>query len=263
MGSRKALFFDVDGTLLSEMDGGIPQSAVQAVEEARKKGHLAFINSGRVFKLLEGIKEMIPMDGFLCGCGTSIILGEQELYSRRVPHQRGLEIKELLVQYRVEGILEGKEGCHFRKDRSWMPRLEKIRQTLGKINAVSVHSIEEDSYDFDKFCCVTDENSDIKGFIQAAEDFEVIDRGNHFWECVPKGHSKATAIQKVLDHYAIPLEDAYVFGDSTNDLSMFTYAKNTVLMGKHDKELEPYASFTTKTVEDDGIFYAMKTLGII
>lgn len=263
MGSRKALFFDVDGTLLSEINGKIPPSAVLAVEEARKKGHLAFINSGRVFKLLEGIKEIIPMDGFLCGCGTSIIVNDKKIYSRKISHQRGLEIKELLFQYRIEGILEGDDGCHFRKDTSPMPRLEKIRQTLGKINVVSSQPIEEDGYDFDKFCCVTDENSDMKGFIQAAEDFEVIDRGNDFWECVPRGHSKAMAIQKVLDYFSISLEDAYVFGDSTNDLSMFIYAKNNILMGKHDKELEPYASFITKTVEEDGIFYAMKTLEIL
>ena len=67
----------------------------------------------------------------------------------------------------------------------------------------------------------------------------------------------------VLEHYGIELEDAYVFGDSTNDLSMFTYAKNAVLMGDHDKELEPYATFVTKKVEEDGVAYAMERLGII
>ena len=80
---------------------------------------------------------------------------------------------------------------------------------------------------------------------------------------MPKGHSKATAIQWVLDQYQIPLKDAYVFGDSMNDLSMFEFAENAVLMGKHDKGLEPYATFVTKTVEEDGVAWAMKELGII
>ena len=48
-----------------------------------------------------------------------------------------------------------------------------------------------------------------------------------------------------------------------NDLSMFQYAQNAVLMGKHDKELEPYASFITKTVEEDGIAFAMEKFGLI
>jgi len=34
-------------------------------------------------------------------------------------------------------------------------------------------------------------------------------------------------------------------------------------MGRHDKELEPYASFITKTVEEDGIAFAMKKFGLI
>ena len=45
--SRKALFFDIDGTLLSEITRQVPESAKEALKEARKKGHLVFINSGR------------------------------------------------------------------------------------------------------------------------------------------------------------------------------------------------------------------------
>ena len=44
---------------------------------------------------------------------------------------------------------------------------------------------------------------------------------------------------------------------------MFRYARNCVLMGDHSPVLEPYATFVTKTVEEDGIAYAMKELGII
>lgn len=263
MNDRKALFFDVDGTLMSEVDGQIPESAVNAIQEARKRGHLALINSGRVSKLLDPVRQKIAMDGYLCGCGTYILLGDKELYARKIPHPRGLEIKRLLERHGLEGILEGKGGCHFRRGTSPMPRLEQIRSAIQKTGCVSPYPIEEDNYDFDKFCCVSDASSDVEGFIRELPDFEVIDRGNDFWECVPKGHSKATAIQMVLDACGITLENAYVFGDSTNDLAMFAYAKNAVLMGTHDKELEAYATFVTKTVEEDGIAYAMKELGII
>ena len=61
-----------------------------------------------------------------------------------------------------------------------------------------------------------------------------------------RGHSKATAIDQVLKHCGISLEDAYVFGDSSNDLSMFRYASNCVLMGHHSPVLEPYASLCYK-----------------
>lgn len=213
---------------------------------------------------MEPIRRQIEMDGYLCGCGTHIILGERELYARAVPPETALHIKEALKRYQVEGVLEGRDGCHFSRERSRMPQLERMRSDIQELGYASAAALEDEGYEFDKFCCITDSHSDQKGFFQSLEaEFQIIDRGRDFWECVPKGHSKATGLQKVLDYYGISLEDAYVFGDSTNDLPMFTYAKNTILMGHHDLELEPYASFTTRTVEDDGIAYAMEALGLI
>ena len=65
--SRKALFFDIDGTLLSEITRQVPESAKEALKEARKKGHLVFINSGRSYVLVEPLLEEIETDGALCG----------------------------------------------------------------------------------------------------------------------------------------------------------------------------------------------------
>lgn len=264
MGSRKALFFDVDGTLLGKFSGGIPQSAKEAIGKARRMGHLAFVNSGRTSRLLDPIREQIELDGYLCGCGTHIMLGEKELYAKAIPQDTASRIKKALRDCRMEGVLEGKDGCHFTREKSWIPQLERMREDIGKMGCIAPGFLEDEGYEFDKFCCVTASLSDIGEFTKRLEaEFQIIDRGHNFWECVPAGHSKATAIQMVLEHYGIDLEEAYVFGDSTNDLSMFTYAKNAVLMGDHDKELEPYATFVTKKVEEDGVAFAMERLGII
>jgi len=50
--NRKALFFDIDGTLLSEVNRNVPESARKAVAGARAAGHLVFINSGRTYSLI-------------------------------------------------------------------------------------------------------------------------------------------------------------------------------------------------------------------
>ena len=42
----KAVFFDIDGTLWDETFI-VPDSAVDAIRQLRKNGHLAFINTGR------------------------------------------------------------------------------------------------------------------------------------------------------------------------------------------------------------------------
>ena len=61
----------------------------------------------------------------------------------------------------------------------------------------------------------------------------------------------------------LELDQVYVFGDSSNDLSMFEYAQHTIALGAHSEVLDPYTEFVTKTVEDDGIAYAMKHYGLI
>ena len=264
-GKRKVLFFDIDGTLYSEVNRIVPESAKKAVAKARENGHLVFINSGRPYCLIGPIKEMIEVDGYCCGCGTRIVAGEEVLFSATIPRERGVEIKKIIVDHNMDGILEGTEDCYFREGTSRIPAIESLKEMLKKEGSVlSPFGWETDCYDFDKFCVFTDEKSDLKGFARAIGlDFDIINRGNGFYECVPTGYSKATAMEVVLKHYGIPLEDAYVFGDSTNDLSMFEYAKNCILMGHHDAELEPYATFYTKNVEDDGVVYAMEKLGLI
>jgi Cof subfamily protein (haloacid dehalogenase superfamily) len=261
---RKALFFDIDGTLFSEINRNIPESAMEAIAQARKNGHLVFINTGRTYSLIEPVRRMIEVDGYCCGCGTRVVAGDNVLYSTTIPRERGSEIKKIIIQHKFDGMLEGTEECYFRKEVSWMPEAERIKSQISKEGKVSSFGWDEDCYDFDKFFVLSDENSDIKGFYQALEkDIDIIDRGNGFHECVPAGHSKATGIELVMKHYGIDLSDVYVFGDSTNDLSMFQLAKNCVLMGHHSVELEPYATFFTKNVEDDGVAYAMKELSLI
>ena len=44
---------------------------------------------------------------------------------------------------------------------------------------------------------------------------------------------------------------------------MFEYAQHTIALGAHSEVLDPYTEFVTKTVEDDGIAYAMKHYGLI
>ena len=48
----KALFFDIDGTLLSEITKEIPQSALDALKKTAEKGNLTFINTGRTWSEL-------------------------------------------------------------------------------------------------------------------------------------------------------------------------------------------------------------------
>ena len=69
---RKIAFFDIDGTLTSEIDGSIPQSTKNSIRIARRNGHLMFINTGRCMQNVESRFLEIGFDGIISGCGTNI-----------------------------------------------------------------------------------------------------------------------------------------------------------------------------------------------
>ena len=68
--NKKALFFDIDGTILSEITGKIPESASAALQKAHDLGHLLFINTGRTICGLPPMIGQLPFRGSLCGCGS-------------------------------------------------------------------------------------------------------------------------------------------------------------------------------------------------
>lgn len=258
--SKKVLFFDIDGTLQSEVTKTVPQSAVDAIEKARSLGHRVFINTGRSYSQLGSIQARLIADGYLCGCGTYIEAGGEILYHKVIPRLRADEIKAAIISCNMEGILEGKESCCYSHKTSRF----LLGQDLLKNLTGALGSPGDEGASFEKFCVLADEFSDKATFFRSLGlDIDVIDRGSEFYECIPAGHSKATAIEVILDHFKLPLTDAVVFGDSLNDLPMFELVPNAVLMEKHDRELEPFASFRTKTVENDGIAYAMQRLGLL
>ena len=72
---KKIAFFDIDGTLTSEIDGSIPESAVYAIRAARANGNLMFINTGRCFQNVEQRFRDVGFDGFVCGCEKQLHYG--------------------------------------------------------------------------------------------------------------------------------------------------------------------------------------------
>lgn len=261
---KKALFFDIDGTLLSEVTGKVPPSAIDALHQAAERGHLLFINTGRTISSIPAEVKRLPVSGYACGCGTYITHEDKIIMERHMPHKRGREIIDAARKFNAELILEGTEDCYFPGHTSRFAEAERARRYFNAEGLGLEIPLEQDRFEYDKFVAYLDDQTDREAFLaELDKDMELIPRREGFYEVVPKGYSKATAIEYVLEYFGMRLEDAYVFGDSSNDLSMFQYAPHTVALGKHDASLEPYTEYVTTTVEEDGIRNAMKHYGLI
>ena len=58
-------------------------------------------------------------------------------------------------------------------------------------------------------------------------------------------------------------EDTIAFGDSMNDYEMMKFAHISVAMGNACDELKEMADIVCKNVEQDGIYYAFKDMGLL
>ena len=261
---RAILFFDIDGTVLSEVTKEVPQSAIEAMEKARAEGHLLFINTGRTICSIPTEVRKFQFDGYLCGCGTYLTEHDEVLLKSSIEKQRGIELLRKAKECNLGVIAEGQEDCYFPGHISRFDRLESTRRYFASRGIGIEQSLESERFEYDKLFVYVDDKSDFDSFREyLGDDMEALDRGGKAYEVIQKGFSKATACQFIMEKYDMDASHAYVFGDSSKDLAMFEYAEHAIAMGRHDSVLDPYAEFVTKTVENDGIAYAMKHYGLI
>ena len=138
-----ALFFDIDGTLISEYTGEIPESAQEALRAARANGHKIFINTGRTLCCLPPSVRTFGFDGLLCGCGTYLLYQDQLLLESKIPFDRGLELIEAMEVCGIEGFLEATGEVYFPGRASRFEELERSKRYMMELGFSSENSMEE------------------------------------------------------------------------------------------------------------------------
>ncbi len=271
---RSILFFDIDGTILTE-DGTrrIPDSTREAIAEAGKRGHLTFINTGRVYLNIEPMIRELGFDGYVCGCGTNIYYHGKELLRNRISKELCRETVEVTRACNMAVLYEAAELNGF-DSVAW--NKEPLRDLTAWKELIAYFSqngrpmieAEETDFYFDKFTAWYPIEQDMRPFHAfLAGRFDCIDRGTEgnygMYEVVPRGFSKGTGIQFLLDYFKMPYDNSYAFGDSTNDLPMLECAAHSVAMGGSPQIVKEAVEFVTKPIEEDGLAYAMQHYHLI
>lgn len=258
---RKIAFFDIDGTLTSELDGSIPESAVLAIRKSRENGNLMFINTGRCFQNVEDRFRRIGFDGYICGCGTNIYCDSRDVLYVPQTHTVIMRILEQARKANVDILFESRKEVCFDTSRP-LRHPDAIRQYQAFLdrNYVMTEDLESPNFFSDKFVIWYEEPCQLALFRKVSDKyFSCIDRGGTFREFVPLGYSKATGIAFVLQYYGLTKDAAYAFGDSSNDLPMLSCLKNSIVMGNASPaSLFEKASYVTANASADGIRLALE-----
>ena len=167
------------------------------------------------------------------------------------------------IELDIYAVLEGPESIYF-PETIKTKTVQEIKEHYSdiKVNVPVYH--KDDEPNFDKFTAWYTPEDDIEAFKDAfKDDLEYIQRAEDFIEVVPKACSKATGIQTFIDLIGASIDDCISIGDSTNDLPMLTYTKESVAMGNSNPVLFDYVTYITTDIEDDGIYNALKHFNVI
>ena len=262
------VFFDADGTIL-DMRTGVAPDVKKAVEALHDNGHLAFLCTGRSRAFIPKDIEELGLDGMICNLGGYMSYGKEVLYDKELPVSEVIRSIRVLRGYGLIPVLEGNGYMYFDKEEyntsvNWY--VDLMVETLGDkwlpikdnennihINKISAKRVE--GCDYEKAC---EELSDIYDYVYHGGPFV----GSTI-ECVAKGHSKGEAIRRLTKMLGMPDEKTVVFGDGSNDLSMFEVADYKIAMGNASDSLKTEADYVTTAMNDNGISNGLKWLGLI
>ncbi len=262
----KAVFFDIDGTLISMKTRVMCQSTLDALYELKKKGIRLWIASGRPpvhLTLLAKEFNAFPWDGF-------VMMNGQYCYEADGTVFRKEPISDATLRSLVPWI---KENCDypvtfFELDHSYDIHFnQSMYDYLSSINRLDQMPECEDperSYTHDTY--------QICPYISAEKDAEFLSHAPglmsarwspHFADMIAEGGGKPQGIKAALERYGIKREECMTFGDGGNDITMLEYAGTGVAMGNASDEVKKHADYITADCEDDGIFKAFKHFGLI
>lgn len=256
---KKAVFFDIDGTLYDRMQNfPIPDSTRTAIRKIQEAGNLAIICTGRCDAAVETSLRELGFDGYILGCGTDIIFNGEELYYTTLSLETLNQLHTISKKYHGLIVMEGKH-CLFMDKEDAGEESEEIYQSYSKLFQSKILPITGSIIEASKVMVRLYPRTDkaVKSFeadmIQM--NMQVFDHGIGL-EVVPNGYSKATGIRRLIEKLGIPRENTYAFGDSFNDLSMLHYVEYGIAVGNAHPGILEACRYQTDSIFEDGIYKA-------
>lgn len=258
----KAIFFDIDGTLLSFKTHQVPESTQQAFQLLKEKNIKVFVSTGRSYNQLGHIR-YLDFDGYITFNGGYCVTKEQEVIYKNNISQK--DIRSLLDYTKKRSDLTF--SFMSEKEISLNQITPEVLKMYQQVN-VPTPPIRDYERDFE-----LDSVMQINVFINPEEEAEFMENVMPnsvasrwtpiFADVNPMGQSKKIGIDVFLDHFNIALEETMSFGDGGNDITMLAHTHIGIAMGNANPEVKEIADYITDSVDENGVWNALKHFNII
>jgi len=257
--TQKIIFFDIDGTLLDD-EKQLPLSTQESVQKLKDEGYIVAIATGRAPFTFKELREQLDITTYVS------LNGQYVVHNNQVVYKNPLDTNAL--QDLVSFTQEQKQPLVFVNHEDWRSNVEHhphIEEAIRTLKVEHQVTFDPDSYKTDEhyqallFC----EGEDERLYGDRFQHFDFVRWHNYSVDVLPKGGSKAIGIKRLLDALDLDYKNAYAFGDGLNDREMLEFIPNSVAMGNAVDSVKKIARFTTKNVNEDGIFHGLKMVGLL
>lgn len=258
----KAIFFDIDGTLVSTKTRACCPSARQALWLLRKKGIKLFIATGRSKfeingeKLLDGLK----FDGILTNNGQDGYDGHGNLLYGNPIHPQD-------VQAIVNWADRQKAACWLVSARdSVLNRMNsRVDEAMDLIHTRpprlgSLHETAQDPVFKVVLFLNRQEMNHIMPLAPHSRSTQWFENG---FDIIAGNGGKGVAVKSLWEHYGFTRQQTMAFGDGHNDIEMLRAVGIGVAMGNAGDEVKAAADYVTDDVDENGLYNALTHFGLI
>ena len=256
----KIVFFDVDGTLLSEIDRTMLPSTKEAIARLIEKDIKVVVATGRPFNMCDEFK-VLGIDTFISANGALVKCMEETIYKSVLTTETVLDVSTFAelnghgISYFTERYAMNGIGTSNQRIRSALMETLMLADYPEKISSLS-----EEIYGM----CLYADDKEAQKFV---DQFPSL-RFNRWHDYIMNVYdhteaSKSLAIKHVLNHFNISSSEAIAFGDGGNDIDMLEYVGLGIAMGNGEQQLQRSADFVTKKASEGGIYYALDKYGVI
>lgn len=256
----KALFFDIDGTIVGFKAHRMTDALTDCLNELRAAGVKLFISSGRHIMVMNNI-EGFPFDGYIAMNGAMTVLGGEVIDSHPLLRETALQIARLAGSLDVPCLVfaDNLYGINFENGKSDEISRQVNMVPMPRLDLEAVAS-ERDVYQYTLYVSPEDEAKYLHPVLKGVD----YPRWHpYFADIVPEGLSKSYGASLILDRIGVKPEECIAFGDGGNDIPLLKYAGTGVAMGNAPDEVKAAADYVTDSVEDDGVITALRHFGVI